>query len=226
MSDRPLRLALINDYALVVQGLARMLEPYSARIEIVELTAGAPRDQPIATGEPVDVALYDSFSQTGGGRGSFTQVLETTRARRVVVYSWNLQRRLVYEAIAQGASGYLAKSLGADNLVDALERASAGETVVSPEDSSAEPTDGDWPGREQRLTMRESEIIALITQGLSNQDIADRAFLSINSVKSYIRSSYRKMGVDSRSRAVLWGIEHGFRPDQFRIRPADHPDEP
>ncbi|MEJ7704868.1 MAG: LuxR C-terminal-related transcriptional regulator [Geodermatophilaceae bacterium] len=72
--------------------------------------------------------------------------------------------------------------------------------------------------------MRESEIIALITQGLSNQDIADRAFLSINTIKSYIRSSYRKMNVTTRSQAVLWGIDHGFRPDYVRIRePAEGP---
>ena len=63
--------------------------------------------------------------------------------------------------------------------------------------------------------------IALITQGLSNQAIADRAFLSINSVKSYIRSSYRKMGVTSRSQAVLWEIENGFRPDHVRLMRDD-----
>ena len=57
---------------------------------------------------------------------------------------------------------------------------------------------------------REAEIIALITRGLSNKDIAARCFLSINSVKSYIRSAYRRMGVTSRSQAVLWGVRHGM----------------
>ena len=86
---------------------------------------------------------------------------------------------------------------------------------------------GDWPGKAAGLSSREAEIIALITQGLSNQDIADRAYLSINSVKTYIRSAYRKMQVTTRSQAVLWGVENGFRPDTLRtvdpallIRPA------
>ena len=66
------------------------------------------------------------------------------------------------------------------------------------------------------LSPREAEIIALITQGLSNQEIADRAYLSINSVKTYIRSAYRKMDVTTRSQAVLWGVENGFKPDTLR----------
>ena len=79
---------------------------------------------------------------------------------------------------------------------------------------------GVWPGQSQGLTARESEVLSLITQGLSNQEIADRCYLSINSVKTYIRTAYRKMGVTRRSQAVLWGLAHGFEPDHFRR--ADH----
>ena len=75
---------------------------------------------------------------------------------------------------------------------------------------------GDWPGRDHGLTAREAEVVALITQGLRNEQIADRMFLSANTVKSYIRSAYRKMRVDNRTRAVLWGVDHGFRPNTIR----------
>ena len=80
---------------------------------------------------------------------------------------------------------------------------------------------GDWPGRDFGLSAREAEIIALITQGLSNQEIAQRSYLSINSVKTYIRTAYRKMGVASRSQAVLWGVRHGFQPDIVRAVSVD-----
>nr|WP_272917777.1 LuxR C-terminal-related transcriptional regulator [Nocardioides flavescens] len=69
-----------------------------------------------------------------------------------------------------------------------------------------------WPGEAEGLTSRESEMVCLITSGLSNAEIARTLFLSINSVKTYIRTAYRKMGVASRSEAILWGIDHGFRP--------------
>ena len=64
-------------------------------------------------------------------------------------------------------------------------------------------------------------MIALITQGLSNLDIAERAFLSANTVKTYIRSAYRKIGVKNRQQAVIWGVNNGFQPDTLRtIDPA------
>jgi DNA-binding CsgD family transcriptional regulator len=74
-----------------------------------------------------------------------------------------------------------------------------------------------WPGRSEGLTDRESEILALITQGHSNAEVATLTYLSPNTVKSYIRTIYRKIGVSSRTQAVLWGVRHGFTPDHHRI---------
>ena len=98
----------------------------------------------------------------------------------------------------------------------------AGEIVVLAGDyETSVGGAGDWPGRAAGLSPREAEVIALITQGLSNQEIADRAYLSINSVKTYIRSAYRKIGVTRRTQAVLWGVDNGFKPDTLRtIDPA------
>ena len=206
-TPEPLRIAIVNDYELVVEGLTRMLEPFSERARVVEADANA------AVREPVDVALFDTFARTR----EIESVIASSNARRVAVYSWSLERDLIKDSLRRGASGYLAKNLPADQLVDALERISLGETVVSEEELAPAEGPGAWPGHHLGLTVRESEIVALITQGLSNQDIADRAFLSINTIKSYIRSSYRKMNVTTRSQAVLWGIDHGFRPDYVRV---------
>jgi two-component system, NarL family, response regulator LiaR len=70
------------------------------------------------------------------------------------------------------------------------------------------------PGQGQGLSSRESEILALITQGLSNEEIAAATFLSINSIKTYIRSAYRTIGVRSRAQAVRHGVHHGFEPER------------
>jgi DNA-binding NarL/FixJ family response regulator len=116
----------------------------------------------------------------------------------------------VEAAFAKGASGYLSKTLQASELVDALERIHRGERVVSAEPAGRSTATHDWPGREEGLTERESEVIALITQGRSNREIAELMYLSPNSIKTYIRSSYRKIGVSSRTQAVIWGMAHGF----------------
>ena len=213
-----LRVALINDYEVVVRGLAAMLRAYRDAIQVVELDAGKP------VSESVDVALYDTFAATQGDRAEVRNLAANPRVGRVVVYSWVLDEHLIRAAIANGAGGYVSKGIPARQLVAALQQICAGGQKIWVE-THGRPTitAGDWPGREEGLTMRESEVLALITQGLSNGDIADRTRLSINSVKTYIRSAYRRIGVVSRTEAVLWGVEHGFRPDRLRVRDPEMP---
>ncbi|WP_068430493.1 response regulator transcription factor [Piscicoccus intestinalis] len=199
-------IAIVNDYEVVIKGLARMLEG-SPQVRVVELDAGVP------VGRPVDIALYDTFTQTQAGESDVDAVLANPNVGKVVIYSWNTQPELVAAARAQGVHGYLSKGLSARDLADALARVDAGE-LLFPEkpgpEAEAAPASDDYPGRAQGLTCREAEVVALITQGLSNAEIARRSYLSINSVKSYIRTAYRKMGVERRSQAVAWAYEHGF----------------
>jgi DNA-binding NarL/FixJ family response regulator len=184
-------------------------------IDVVETGAS----QPVIS--DVDIVLYDTFGHVQGGGIGLEELLRDCAAK-VVVYSWSLDRRLIDEAIAAGAAGYLSKVLTGSEIVSALERIMGGETVILPgTNESSEGSAGDWPGRQAGLTPREAEILALITQGLSNEQIAAREYLSINSIKTYIRSTYRKIGVTSRTQAVLWGVDNGFRPDTLRtIDPA------
>ena len=212
-SASPIRLAVIDDYEVVVNGLAKMLERYRDRVEVAELDI----EGPMSTVEhPVDIALYDTFGQAQGEPEALAHLLKEPRVDKVVVYTWNFQPDLVRRSLDAGVRGYLSKTLPAGELVSALERVHAGEVIVSAEVGSG-PIAGEWPGREEGLTPREAEVLALITQGLSNNDIAAQTHLSINSVKSYIRTGYRKIGVSSRSQAVLWGVRHGFEPDHRRI---------
>jgi DNA-binding NarL/FixJ family response regulator len=211
-NDAPIRLALVDDYDVVLAGLARMFDQYQDRIQVVELDARVP------VAAPIDIALYDSFAQSEADLGDIEALVRNPLAAKVVVYTWNFERRLIDAAFAKGADGYLSKTLPAAELVAALERIHHGVKVSSPPPPTGEiSTALDWPGRAEHLTERESEIIALITQGRSNAEIADIVFLSINSIKTYIRSAYRKMAVTNRVEAVLWGVEHGFRPDYHRI---------
>ena len=211
---RPVRLAIVDDYAVVVAGVASFLS--AERIDVVETGATT---QVISD---VDIVLYDTFGQIQGTGIDLEDFVRDSGGAKVVIYSWNLNQELINEALAGGASGYLSKVLTGPAVVDALERIKAGEIVVLAGDfESSDDGAGDWPGREAGLSPREAEIIALITQGLSNQEIADRIYVSINSVKTYIRSAYRKIDVTKRTQAVIWGIDNGFRPDSLRtIDPA------
>jgi DNA-binding NarL/FixJ family response regulator len=204
--------ALVDDYDVVVIGVANILEQYRDRVVIAEMDTNTSVD------DAVDVVLYDSFAQPESDREEIAVLVKNPRARHVVVYTWNFQPDLIRSALDQGVHGYLSKALPARDLVAALEAVHAGEVVVSNPPGRARATSGlDWPGRGEGLTDREAEILALITQGKNNAEVAALTYLSPNTVKSYIRTIYRKINVASRTQAVLWGVNSGFSPDHHRI---------
>ena len=218
---RPLRVAIVNDYEIVVRGMAAVLKPFAEQVEVVELDARRP-----VAGD-VDVILYDTFSLAqadavdlaGLGGGPDT---------RVVVFSWNIDPQLVVRSLDAGAHGYVSKGTSAEELVAAIQKVSEGQQVTPPLDegtdtgrpagtSRLDDTFGKWPGHDAGLSPREAEVLALICQGLTNQDIIERAYITINTLKTHIRSLYRKIDVTTRSQAVRWGLERGFGPDRLRL---------
>ena len=212
MAMTPLTVALVNDYDIVVMGIAHILEQYQDRVVIAEL------DTNHSVSDEVDVVLYDSFAQPESDHDQISVLVRNPRARRVVVYTWNFHPDLIESARRQGVHGYLSKALPARDLVAALEAIHAGEMVISDPPVRARSIGGlNWPGRSEGLTERESEILALIAQGKSNAEVARLTYLSPNTVKSHIRTIYRKIDVTSRTQAVLWGVRHDFTPDHHRI---------
>jgi DNA-binding NarL/FixJ family response regulator len=208
----PITVALVDDYDVVLKGVAAMFDRYRDRILITEMDANKPLK------DSVDIVLYDSFAQPESDQDDIGVLIANPKARRVAVYTWNFHPALIESARRLGAHGYLSKTLPARDLVAALEAIHAGEIVVNDPPGRARSASGlDWPGRGEGLTDRESEILAIITQGRNNAEVAAMTYLSPNTVKSYIRTIYRKIGVSSRTQAVLWGVEHGFSPDHHRI---------
>ena len=208
----PVTVALVDDYDIVVMGIAHILEQYQDRVVIAEL------DTNMSVSDLVDIVLYDSFAQPETDHDEISVLVRNPRARRVAVYTWNFHPDLIDSARSQGVHGYLSKALPARELVEALEAIHGGDMVISDPPFRARSSPGlNWPGRSEGLTDRESEILALITQGKSNAEVAKLTYLSPNTVKSYIRTIYRKIDVTSSTQAVLWGVRHGFTPDHHRI---------
>lgn len=194
-----------------------MLEPFEDRVCIVELDSNLP------TAQPVDIALYDTYAMGTLDTRNLAETLRNPMVNRVVVYAWSLSPTLLDTAERLGVHGVLSKALTGEQLVEALERVQAGEYVVhdgegDPDDDPAYEASGNWPGKAEGLTQRQSEVIALINKGLTNQEIARATYLSPNTVKSYIKAAYRTMGVSNRTQALLWSIDHGFDEDRSRLR--------
>lgn len=190
-----LRLAPAGEPELVRTGLAGMLGGQPG-IEVTDLRAG----------ERVHVALYDPDGPQAERRRE--ALVKDPSVARVAAYTWNFQPWVAGELFDRGVSGYLAKTATATELAVALRRIAAGATVIAPTGTHAGT--GGWTGSQRGLTPREAELLSLVAAGHSNLEIARRMNVSINSVKSYIRSGYRKIGVDSRSQAVRWALQHGL----------------
>ena len=197
----PVRVALAHECELVTRGFAEMLAPFAHRLVVVPPGPdGYPEDQ-------VDLVLFDSLAATLTAAQRRDGARDARAEGRLVTYTWNPRPDLVQLALADGARGCLAKSLPGRDLVVALEAIHRGRIVV---DCGTRASRGRVPARSTLLTPREAEVVSLITQGFDNFSIAREACLSINSVKTYIRTAYRKMGVTTRSQAVLWGVRNGY----------------
>ncbi len=197
--DEPLRVALVNECDLVHAGVTTMMAEHSERVVVLPNRHHAALE--------ADLALLDPFTRGGGVVGSAEVVRPPGRAR-VVVYTWETRTGFVERAMLAGAHGYLSKALPAEELVAALEKVHLGERLVAVEQPRVRPDRR--ATIEIGLTPRETDVIALIAAGAPNKEISRCLDLSMNTVKSHIRTAYRAMGVTSRTQAVLWAVEHGI----------------
>jgi DNA-binding NarL/FixJ family response regulator len=189
--------AVEHESELVVRGLQAMLAPHSDSIILVPSRSGE--------GRMYDLTLYEPAR--GREADGTMRPPAATRPGVRVAYSWDCSHATVSTEMSRGAAGYISKWVPAARLVHDLLQIQRGRVVVDvlPGQGRDEHADTAWP-----LTDRETEVLTLIATGLSNQEITDRLHLSINSVKSYIRSVYGKIEVSSRSQAVLWAVRHGL----------------
>ncbi len=214
--SEPVNVAVIDDYDVIVEGVAALLRSQHDLVDVVECTVdGGPRT-------PVEVALIDCFALPGDGAGIIRAVAGHPHVEKVAVYTWANAPELIDAALAYGADGFVSKGLSGRELAEALVTIAGGEQVVrvgmtAPAAGQADgrpPSARRWPGRGTGLTERESEVLAHITQGRRTAEIADAMYLSVNSIKTHTRNVFRKLGVSTRTEAALWGIDHGFRPDR------------
>lgn len=206
----PVRVGLITDHAMVRAGVLGMTAPYADRVVVVDI--GPDSD----LGE-ADVVLYDVL-RLSHGDGKDLETAVKAHPGRVLALSRELQPGLTARALGMGAITAVSLGADADVLVKAVEDFAAGHL----EDGSQADLDNQadrrrQQGRDVNLSPRELDVLGLIVRGRSNDELGDELFITINTVKTLIRSIYRKIGVTTRAQAVAWGVEHGF--------PTSDPDE-
>ena len=192
-----LRVAVANDYEIVVAGLAGMLSTYSPRVEVAgEIVVGEP------VREPIDIVLYDTYGREGIAADALRSLAGAEGIGKVAVFTFAPTPVLEQTAMSLGAAAVLPKTLTANELVSALEAIAEGREPVIPNRVRHTADERYWPGRDRGLTERESEVVVLLAQGLRNQEIASALYVSIDTVKTHLRAAFRKLGVTNRAQAT------------------------
>ena len=209
MASPPLHITLVDDSDLATEGLRALLAPYPDRVVVMS------DREAIARPEVLDAVLYEPMHHSSVGESLLRTLLGGGNGR-AAAYSW------------AGADVAPRPHHGPPPVQVAVglpTRGGGGRTGRRP----ARPPGG--PGSRSRhpavrkapdrhaaeiaqLTQRELDVVTMVTRGCSNREIAGHLGLSLNSVKTYIRTAYRKIGAERRTQAVLWGIEHGLGADQ------------
>ena len=192
---------VVTSHPVVAAGIAKLLE---GRHETRVVRARGPH------ADPPDVVFYDVIGlHEQDGKDLDRLVIDGSAV--VVAVTRPLRPDLGAAALERGAQAAISLAASREDFLEVVEAALTDRLLTSPAAQDAQ--DGTRVGNEVGLTLREADVVAMIVRGLSNREIAEACCLSINSVKSYIRSAYRKMDVPSRSQAVKWGVQHGFALD-------------
>ena len=213
----PVRIVLVDDHEMVIEGLKAMLAAFSGRVQVVGQAVGAERALSVVEELQPDIVLTDVRMQGSSGLDLCQELRQRDPGRKVVMLSVYDDEQYLFQALRVGASGYLLKSISSDDLVRQLEFVHSGETAIDPgmaaravDTAARMQRDEFWPGARQGLTQRESEILSFVVSGLSNRAIATKLVIGDETVKSHLRSIYRKLGVSDRAGAVATALREGI----------------
>ncbi len=207
MADKVIRVMIVDDHAVVRGGLSKFLMVHQDLELVGEAESG---EEAIVLAQRLhpDVILMDLKMGGMDGVTATRLVREKCPGCRVIVLTSFAEDNMVQGALQAGAIGYLLKNVTVSELAAAIRSAYAGRMTLSSEATEALVHSTTQPVvHGDELTEREREVLALLVEGLSNQEIADKLFLGIGTVKFHVRNIYSKLGVDNRVAAVTLAMQ-------------------
>jgi NarL family two-component system response regulator LiaR len=206
--SNPIKVLLVDDHMVVRSGLSTVLAVYDDMQLVGEAGDGEEALRLCERLQP-DVVLMDLLMPKMDGVAATRVIRERWPQMRVIALTSFKEKEYVEGALKAGASGYLLKNVSAEELVNAIRRAAAGQPSLSPEAAQVliqKVNEPPPPG--QDMTDREKEILALMVEGLSNNEIAERLIVSPSTVKFHVSNVLSKLGVTGRTEAVALAIKY------------------
>ncbi|MDJ0392448.1 response regulator transcription factor [Rhodococcus sp. G-MC3] len=211
-----IRLTIIDDQRLVRAGL-RMLCESTPDLRVVGEGSNGVEAIRLAAELSPDVILMDLGMPGLGGVEATGQIVASYPRSKVLVLTTFDDDEHLYPALAAGAAGFLVKDTAPEDLLDAIRRTADGEFLFSPQlmrrivdrALAAAPDDSTTAFAPVSLTAREHDVLELVSEGLSNQEIGDRLHIGVTTVKSHVSNLMEKTGCDNRVRLAIFAQRTG-----------------
>lgn len=206
------RILIVDDHPIVRSGLAGILSAEDD-FEIVGEAGNGDDAVRLAAGLKPDVVLMDLHMPGLDGVGATKQILgaapapSDTKTKVLVLTTYDTDADIL-RAIEAGATGYLLKAIPHHDLVNGIRAAARGETVLAP--TVATRLVGSVRTTAERLTPRETQVLALVAEGLSNAEVANRLYIGEGTVKTHLVRVFNKLGVTDRTGAVTEARRRGY----------------
>ncbi len=210
--EKPIRVLIVDDHALVRSGLRFFLLAFDDLELVGEATSGEEALELCTQVQP-DVVLMDLVMPEMNGASATRTICQRWPQTRVIALTNFQDAELVRGALQAGATGYLLKNVSAEELASAIRAAHAGQPTLAPEATQALiETVTHPPTPDYDLTPRESEVLGLMVEGLSNAEIAERLVIGLSTVKFHVSNILSKLGVTSRAEAMALALQQRLVP--------------
>ena len=206
-----IRILIADDHSMVRQGLRMFLE-LDPELEVVGEASNGGEAVHLARQLRPDVVVMDLVMPGMDGIAATKVIRDDLPETEVLALTSVLEDALVVGAVRAGAIGYLLKDLQGDELCQAIKAAAAGQVQLAPQAASRLMREIRTPERPETLTSRENEVLRLLSQGLSNKEIAHQLALGEKTIKTHVSHILVKLGVQSRTQAALAGVRLGLVP--------------
>ncbi|MDX1931198.1 MAG: response regulator transcription factor [Capsulimonadales bacterium] len=213
--DNRIRVALVDDHAMVRKGIRFFLETQND-IEIVGEASSGEEALTLTEEQTPDIVLMDLMMPGMGGIEAARRIKTISPNTRIIALTSSQEREHILPTMAAGAAAYVLKDVGPLDLALTVRRVAAGEVVIEPRIAAQlvrslqkeEPSVGRRLSED--LTAREMEVLRLIAEGLSNAEIAQRLFLSEKTVKTHVSNILSKLQLADRTQAAIFAWKEGL----------------